>query len=442
VLVWSGTAEVGDPLESRVWDPVTGTMTTQPFTVDLFCAGQTFLADGRLLVGGGAPAGTLDSTHLFDPAAETWTRVNDMLRPRWYPTLVPLADGRVMAFSGSGISEVEVYDPGTGNWTQVAGATRYFPELYPSLHLLPSGQIFYSRAGWAQADTGNVNTGYLALTGPATGTWSDLGTQQFNDRQEGMAVIQVDATVSPPSVRVMVVGGGVSGAPTARNPQTAERIDLTALAPAPAWARTADMHFPRTNVNAVLLPDGTVLVIGGQRNGKWNSDPQAVLEAEIYDPRTDTWTVQPPMEHPRQYHSVAVLLPDGRVLSAGGVDPRPGIVERDLRSMEVFSPPYLFRGPRPTITAAPASAAYGTTFDVDSPDAGDVDSVVLMRPGAVTHHTDAGQRYVKLEITGRAAGRVSVRAPADGNLAAPGYYMLFVVKADGVPSEAAWVRLG
>jgi plastocyanin len=442
VVLWSGTAEVGDPLESRVWDPVANTMTTQLFGEDLFCAGQTFLRDGRLLVGGGAPAGSLDSTHIFDPTTEAWTKVNDMLRARWYPTLVPLADGRVIAFSGSGVSDVEVYDPASGSWTLVTGAARNFPELYPSLHVVPSGEIFYSRAGWATADATNTSTGYLSLTGPTNGTWSNLGALQFNDRQEGTAVVQVDTSVTPATARVTVIGGGVSGAATARNPQTAETIDLSALAPAPAWARTADMHYPRVNVNAVLLPDGTVFVVGGQRAGKWNADPQAVLEPEIYDPRSDTWTVMAPMAFPRQYHSIAVLLPDGRVLTAGGVDPRPGVVERDQRSMEVFSPPYLAMGPRPVITTAPATVAYGATFAIDTPDPNAIDSVVLMRPGAVTHHTDAGQRYVKLTITGRSATQVSVRAPADGNLAPPGFYMLFLVKGNGVPSVAAWQQLG
>jgi hypothetical protein len=202
------------------------------------------------------------------------------------------------------------------------------------------------------------------------------------------------------------------------------------------------MVYPRVNVNAVVLPDGTIFVVGGQRAGKWNADPQAVLEPEIYDPRTDTWTTMAPMEHPRQYHSVAVLLPDGRVLTAGGVDPRPGVVERDLRSMEVFSPPYLSMGPRPVITAAPAAIAHGAAFDIDTPDPGGVDSVVLIRPAAVTHHTDAGQRYVKLAMTGRTATQVGVLAPDNGNLAPPGFYMLFLVKANGVPSEAAWQQLG
>jgi hypothetical protein len=203
----------------------------------------------------------------------------------------------------------------------------------------------------------------------------------------------------------------------------------------------ADLNFPRTNVNAVLLPDGTILVIGGQRNGKWASDPSAVLEAEIYDPQANTWTPTAPMSFPRQYHSVAVLLPDGRVLSAGGVDPRPGAPFRDQRAMEIFYPPYLSLGARPAISAAPASATYGASFNVDTPNAYGIDSVAFLRPASVTHHTDGGQRYIKLPITARTAARLTVRTPANGNIAPPGYYMLSIVDANGVPSEAAWLRL-
>jgi len=441
VLLWSGTAEVGDPLESRVWDPATGTMTMQTYGEDLFCSGHSFMPDGRLLVAGGAPIGSMRSTHIFDPAAETWTKVADMNEARWYPTVLTLPDGRILAASGSGASQVEVYDAASDTWTLVAGATRFFPELYPSLHLLPGGQVFYSRAGWTTADAVQTQTAYLTFSGPTAGSWTNLGQQAFPDRQEGTAVIQIDTTVSPPAAEGTIIGGGVSGAPTARNPLTSEKIDLTALAPPPAWNRTADMHFPRTNVNGVLLPDGTILAVGGQRNGKWNPDHQPVLEAEIYDPRTDTWTLTPPMAHPRQYHSIAVLLPDGRVLTAGGVDPSPGVVERDQRSMEVFSPSYLFNGPRPTIGGAPAGVGYGAAFDVTTPDVDDIDSVVLLRPCAMTHHTDAGQRYVKLPITGRAPNTVTVQAPADANVAPPGHHMLFILNANGVPSEAAWVQL-
>ena len=440
VLLWAGTAEVGYPLESRVWDPTSGTMTTQTYGEDLFCSGHAFLPDGRLCIVGGAPAGTLRSTHLFDPTTEAWTKMANMQQARWYPTVLTLPDGRIMAVSGSGANEVEIYDA-TGNaWQLVSGATRMFPELYPSLHLLPSGQIFYSRAGWAQANLLNPGTAYLTLSGPASGAWTDHGQQQFYDRQEGTAVIHIDDTVNPPRTTITIIGGGVSGPPTSRNAQTAEAIDLTTLGPA-AWTRLADMHFPRTNVNAVLLPDGKILVIGGQRNGKWAADPGAVFEAEMYDPSTNTWTPAAPMMFPRQYHSIAVLLPDGRVLTAGGVDPSPGAPQRDQRSMEMFNPPYLAMGVRPTITTAPSSAAYGASFDVDTPDAARIDAVVLLRPASVTHHTDAGMRYVRIPIQSRTASRLTLRAPSSATVAPPGYYLLFVLDSDGIPSVGRFVRI-
>lgn len=442
VLLWSGTAEVGDPLESRCWNPADGTMTTQTYGEDLFCSGHAFLPDGRLCVAGGAPSGVLRSTHIFDPGPETWTKVADMSQARWYPTVLTLPDGRILAASGTGATEVEIYDAGADAWTVVAGASRVFQELYPSLHLLPTGGVFYSRAGWRDSDLTQPGTALLSLSGPATGTWSPLGQQQFPDRQEGTSVITVDATVDPPVTRIMVIGGGVAGPPTSRSPQSAEVVDLTQpAAPPAAWSRTADMAFARTNVNAVLLPDGTVLVVGGQRAGKWNPDPQPVLEAEIYDPATGTWSTTAAMASPRQYHSVAVLLPDGRVLSAGGVDPSPGAPNRDQRTMELFLPAYLDRGPRPVITVAPASVAYGSPFDIDTPDAAAVGSVVLLRPNSVTHHTDAGQRLVRIPIQSRTATRIEAVAPAHGAVAPPGFYLLFVLTGDGVPSEGRFVRL-
>jgi plastocyanin len=446
VLLYSGTAEVGYPLESRVWDPATATFTTQTYDQDLFCSGHAWLADGRLCIAGGAPNGTVNSAHIFDPVAETWTAAGvaaNMVRARWYPTLLTLADGRILAASGlSGTAPIEVYDPVGNAWTTIAGADREFAELYPSLHLLPSGEVFYSRAGWAPAV--GTQTAYLRFSAPSAGNWTSLGQQQFYDRQEGTAVLQIDTTVSPPAALITIIGGGVAGAPTARNPQSCERIDVTRLAPAPSWQRLppGDMNFPRTNVSSVLLPDGTILAVGGQRNGKWAGDPKPVLPAEIYHPATNRWTLTAPMAHPRQYHSVAVLLPDGRVLTAGGIDPTlGGAPARDQRYLEIFTPGYLMRGPRPTITAAPASAAYGASFDIQTSDAGTIDSVALLRPCAMTHHTDAGQRYIKLPIIGRDPGRLHVKAPADGNIAPPGYYMLFIVDAAGVPSNAKFIRL-
>jgi plastocyanin len=442
VLLWSGTAEVGDPLESRVWNPVTDARTSQAYSEDLFCSGHTFLPDGRLCVAGGAPQLSMKSTHIFDPGSETWTKVADMNQARWYPTVLTLPDGRILAASGTGASEIEVYDPAADSWQLVAGATRTFNELYPSLHQLPAGSIFYSRCGWQMADTVDTRTAQLTLSGPTAGSWSPLGQQQFHDRQEGTAVLQIDTTVSPAATRLFVVGGGVSGAATARNPQTVETIDLTSPGPTVDWDTPAlTMNYPRANVNSVLLPDGTIFIVGGQRAGKWNAvDPEPVLEAEIFDPATGMFALTPPMEFPRQYHSVAVLLPDGRVLCAGGVDPT-NTVERDQRQMEVYSPAYLAAGSRPQVTAAPTVAGYGASVTVTTADAADIASVVLIRPNSMTHHTDAGHRWIKVPFTATATG-VDVQVPATASIAPPGHYLLFLVNAAGVPSEAAFVRIG
>ena len=281
----------------------------------------------------------------------------------------------------------------------------------------------------------------LSFTGTNSGAWADLGLLQFPDRQEGMAVMRIDDTVSPPATEVFVLGGGVSGMATDRNPQSLERIDLTNPASA-TWTRGADMAFPRVNVTAVLLPDGRILAVGGQRNGKWAADPGPVLEAEIYDPAVDTWTTQAPMQHPRQYHSVAVLLPDGRVLVTGGIDPTLGFgPARDQHTMELFSPPYLAAGTRPVITGAPTNTTWGATIAVATSAPGDIASAVLLRPSAITHHTDAGLRRIKLAIAGTTATTVQVRAPSSASVAPPGPWMLFLLDASGIPSEARFIAI-
>jgi hypothetical protein len=136
------------------------------------------------------------------------------------------------------------------------------------------------------------------------------------------------------------------------------------------------------------------------------------------------------------YHSTAVLLPDGRVLSAGE-DHGP---TQNQTSAEIYSPPYLFRGPRPTITSAPASVGYQTQFTVSSPEASDITRVAMMAPGSVTHAIDNGQRYVDLSFS-HVGGDLVVTSPANGNQAPPGWYMLFVLNADGVPSVASWIQI-
>jgi hypothetical protein len=198
------------------------------------------------------------------------------------------------------------------------------------------------------------------------------------------------------------------------------------------------MAFPRGHHNLTLLPDGTVLVTGGGRTTDGTNLAEAVYEAELWSPVTETWTTMAPMQIPRLYHSTALLLPDGRILSAGGGRFNP--IEIDQPSAEIYSPPYLFRGPRPTIAAAPTTVQYGTTFFVGTPDATSIARVTLVRPGAVTHSVNMDQRFLNLTFQ-QAAGGLEVQAPANPTLAPPGYYMLFLVNTGGVPAVATFVSL-
>lgn len=446
VLLFSGAAERNYPLEARIYEPVTRQIMPGVINLpeDFFCCGHTFLPDGRLIIIGGDTNGaghTNNRCFIFTPNATnpdsgTFGPATSMAHARWYPTALSLADGRVLAFSGGHpvAAEVEVF--GGGTWASIVGASRSFDELYPGMHLLPSGEIFYTRAGWAGA--AGTQTAYLTLTGPNNGNWTDYGQQQFYDRQEGMSLLMIDTTVSPERTRLYVFGGGVSGPAAARNNATAEMIEFNGGIVGSAWARTADMNFGRTNVNAVVLPTGKILIIGGHSNGqKWSPTP--VLETEIYDPTTDTWALGAPLNFPRQYHSICILLPEGRVLAVGGV--APGTADPDQHSMELYSPGYLSLGARPVMSNAPPAVTYASNFMIETSQAADINAVVLIAPIAVTHHTDAGQRYIKLPIHSRTATTIGTEAPAHGNIAPPGFYMLFVVNNQDVPSEARFVLI-
>ena len=195
------------------------------------------------------------------------------------------------------------------------------------------------------------------------------------------------------------------------------------------------MAFPRAYHYLTLLPDGSVLATGGGRVTDVFNLGAAVLPAELWSPVTEQWTTLASMVTPRLYHSTALLLPDGKVLVAGG-----GRYGVNQFSAEVFSPPYLFKGPRPTITSAPAMLQHGANFTVGTPNGASIATVSLLRLGAVTHAFNFDQRFLKLAIQGAVSGGLSVRAPANANLAPPGYYMLFLVNTNGVPSVAKMVR--
>jgi hypothetical protein len=415
VLSWG---RAGDP---TVWDPATGDFATAASSTMLFCAGHSFLPDGRLLVSGGHldDERGLPDANIFDPSTGSWTAVERMRRGRWYPTSTTMPDGQVITLAGKDQNgaEVEVPEVWTGtSWRPLTGAARALP-YYPRTFVAPNGLLFY--AGELQASA------YLDPTG--SGSWTPLGNSNYGRRDYGSAVMYQPG-------RVLILGGSdpPDGPPTG----TAEIIDLNE--PSPTWRYTGRMTHARRHLNATLLPDGMVLATGGTSSPGFSDPAGSVHAAEIWDPRTGSWDVLASNSINRVYHSTTLLLPDGRVLHTGSGD-GPGL-PRELNA-ELFSPPYLHQGKRPEISDLPAAIGYGQEFVVGTEEASQVVRVTLVRLASVTHAFDQNQRFGELSIR-RVAGGLSVKAPASGTVAPPGPYLLFILNAAGVPSVARFIRVG
>jgi hypothetical protein len=435
VVAWDGFADA--PNSQRIWNPSNGTFTPVPYGVNIFCSGHVLLADGRTLVVGGhqsADVGIPDTT-IFDSSTNSWTAAPNMSVGRWYPTATELGDGRVLVFSGDNIiqdrpgatppfsdasvnSLPEIYDPVGNSWTDFKNATLTSP-LYPLMFLLGDGRVL---------DAGPDTT--TRIFNPSTGSWSTLGTSPF----DGMSAVMYRPG------KIMKAGSWAD--PDFNGSQTYNATASTAVLDmnqnSPAWRSTASMAFPRAYENLTLLPDGTVLASGGMTTSDGVDLSKAVLPAEIWDPTTETWRTVAALQNGREYHSTALLLPDGRVLMAGGGQ-LPGTPAVNQTNAEIYSPPYLFKGARPTITSAPATVQYNSTFTVQTPDASSIQSVALIRTPSVTHAFDQNQRFQNLSFT-KNSGSLTVTAPANSNLAPPGYYMLFILNSNGVPSVASFVH--
>jgi len=402
----------------QVWDPATGDFTAVPSPSLLFCAGHAFLPDGRLLVAGGHITNNhgLPNTALFDPATSSWQSGAAMAQGRWYPTATTLPDGDVLVLSGQDeagdIATVPEIWEGAA-WRRLTTASLSLPN-YPRAFVAPDGRVFYAGT--------DPQSRWLDVTG--TGTWSLGPTLNFGLRTYGSAVMYAPG-------KILVVGGGTP--PTS----TAEIIDLKSATP--RWNYTGSMAYARWNLNATLLPTGEVLVTGGTSAADRADPAGAVNVAEIWNPRTGEWTqLATAASVLRGYHSTSLLLPDGRVLHAGGGD---GGNTPDNFNYEVYSPPYLFEGARPIIDGGvPDAVGYGQTITLDTPDAATIAKVTLIRSGSVTHAFDQAQRLVPLNFS-QTSGGLSVTLPASRNAAQPGPYLLFLVNADGVPSVGRIIRL-
>ncbi|MFF1380348.1 galactose oxidase-like domain-containing protein [Streptomyces sp. NPDC058308] len=384
----------------------------------------------------------IKAAYEFDPKAEKYLPVDPMKKARWYPTLVGLKDGKVLAVSGLddvGVidpGDNEIYDPKTKKWTD--GPKRYFP-TYPALFLTKGGKLFYpaSNAGYGPAEKGRE-----------PGLW-DLETNKFEKVPGLEDMDQTETSASmllPPAQdqKVMIMGGGGVGESDKATRRTAV-IDLKEENP--TFRTGPELPQGTRYLNSVLMPDDSVFTSNGSGDYRGRSGSN-ILKAQFYDPKANAFRAAASPKVGRNYHSEALLLPDGRVATFGS-DP---LYDNEQNTklghfeqrMEIFTPPALHKGGqvRPVLGEGPEQlAADGrATFRTEHPE--NLASARLMRPSAVTHTTDVEQRSIALGLS-KGRGTVTVDVPqGDTALVPPGWYMLFVTDKDGTSSEAKWIHVG
>jgi hypothetical protein len=447
------------PFEARILNPATGSESNVSMSEDLFCAGQAPLPNGNILIAGGTLRYDiaidncngrwhgLDSAYEFNWSSESLTKVDSMRHGRWYPTCVTMPDGNVMVTAGydeygDHNRLVEIYNSSSRSWTirQAPNGSSYTvgnsagPDcdgageqtysgasanlfLYPRMHLLPSGNIVVA---------GMLDD--IRLWNRSTGAWSNLGTSTPFYRHYGTSVLLPLENTSSEEGKILLVGGSPGAAEPAT---TACRIlDFNAGNP---QVRTADsLSAGRKYLAPVILADGNVVVFGGAAQGV--SNPRLV--PEMFDPDTENWSNLAAANVPRVYHQVSLLLPDGRVWTAGSTPSRSNWEQRT----EFFRPSY-YTATRPTISGVPTVGGYGDSIIIPTPNASSIDRATLVKLPDTTHHYDSNMRCVILEVESSTSSSVTVEAPLNSSLAPPGYYYIHVVNNSGIPSVARIIQI-
>lgn len=442
VLLWAADDRFGFTTVPQVYtallDPSTGSVSERFVNTtshNMFCPGTTQLADGRLLVAGGSNAAR---TSIYDPATGAWSIGAEMRIPRAYQGNTILRDGSVLTLGGSWAGELggkhaERWTQSTG-WNLLTGVrVDSLPTADPAgvsrgdnhMWLLPAGngRVFHA---------GPSKTMHWISTEGA-GQVSAAGNRDADaDSMNGNAVMYDTG-------KILKVGG----APAYDNGTASAASYVIDIRAGVKVRATVPMVYARAFHNSVVLPNGQVIVIGGQSYSVPFSDGNAVLPAELWDPATETFTTLAPLSVPRNYHSAALLLPDARVLSTGGGLCGAGCAANHPDA-QIFTPHYLFNSDgtaatRPIITTAPTSVVYGNTMQVtvDSP----VASFALVRLSANTHSVNNDQRRLSLRYERVSDGIYSVAMPTNPGWALPGNYMLFAMNDQGVPSIASIVTV-
>jgi galactose oxidase len=454
VLMWSAygrnffDAPPGDPGKTytAIFDPTTGETIEQLVTVtghDMFCPGTTMLPDGRVLVNGGSSS---SKTSIFDPESGVWSTSNEMNVPRGYEGDTLLSNGQVLTLGGSwsggeGNKDAEIWASGSG-WRTLPGVP-VDPFIGPDPKGVYRGDnhlwLIAWSGGWVFHAGPSAEMHWIKTTG--SGAIIDAGP-----RGDDIYAMNGNAVVFDKG-QILKLGGAKAYDNGAASDSTYV-IDIRGGPAAPVGVRKVKpMAFPRALNNSVVLPNGQVIVVGGMNVSKIFSDARPIYIAELWDPQTETFARLAPMSTPRTYHSVALLLLDGRVFVGGGglcTDNYDGTCNNHPDA-EILTPPYLLNADgtpavRPVITEAPVMAAPGTTITVKTDST--VKKFALMRMGAVTHSLNNDQRRVPINIAGGSpSAGYMLPLPSSTGVLLPGNYMLFALTASGRPSVAKVIQI-
>jgi len=436
VITWSSNQKTSFPrgtefTYSSTWHPLTQQFVeTNNNYQDMFAAHLSLLEDGRLFISGGNNHVTTSS--VFDFRSDQWTRLEDMHRGRWYPTNVALPSGEVFsALGSSGGQYPELWNEKTG-WKVLTGVDLTSPILqyenyyerqwWPLLHIAPLGYIFHSGPTPQMHNISTKNLGSIRQVGSENRRWYP---------KHGITIMYNEG-------KLLVAGGATSGIDQSSSNQTM-LIDINTTTP--EVSSTASMLYPRKFHNGVMLPTGEVLVIGGNTSGIKFADKGSILPIEIWNPHTQIWREGAEISVPRNYHSIALLMPDGKVLSAGG-----GLCNcsADHQNAQLYSPSYLFNednslATRPNITMTLNEIKLGQQFTLNSDV--EINKFSMVKMSSTTHGVNTDLRYLEPVFHSLGKGEYTLTAHANSNILTPGYWMLFAINQQGVPSVAKIIRI-
>ena len=459
-----GSADsIGD---SEIVDVSTKTSQRIDLQRNIFCGGTCFLEDGNLFVAGGQyptfyklinpPCSDIN---MFDSFSNKWSYLSEKdsrlrMKGRWYPTCITLAHGQVMIISGRYSflqihfwifrfinNTLQIFSNKDKSITKPMDLP-FKVDLYPFMHLLPDGKIF--------VHSNNTTRFYNSLTN----AWERNGKNSLveiktnykfsrtNPGQGTSVLLPMTPYSDPPyHVRILLVGGAGSNRPAIDTmaTNTAEIMDFGEKNL--RWQEVNSMNHRRVMPDSVILPDQTLFVVNGSAKGRSDQAVDPVMEPEVFNPSTETWTKVQSMTIPRLYHATALLLSDGSVLTTGtdGEWNKPPF-NQDQKNLEIFKPWYFFES-RPEITNLPIEVSHNEKFKIKYSHDRAVNKVIIIRPSSVTHSVNTEQRLVELEILSKPMNELEVKSPPNGLIAPTGYYMLFLIDAEQIPSKSKFLRI-